>query len=113
MPTIPAIGSSKAAGGLGAAGTGCANTGPLVAVCRVRPAGARLGAVWGKRAELVVHERDPFNAEPPGAALAGELFTGVDLFYARNHGPIPGLDRAGWQLTVDGLVDMPLRAVPR
>ena len=65
--------------------------------------------MWGKRAELVVHERDPFNGEPPGAALAGELVTGVDLFYARNHGPIPNLDRAGWQLTVDGLVDTPLR----
>ena len=33
----------------------------------------------------------------------------MDLFYARNHGPIPDLDRAGWQLTVDGLVDSPLR----
>ncbi len=65
--------------------------------------------MWGKRAELVVHQWDPFNAEPPGAALAGELVTAVDLFYARNHGPIPDLDSAGWQLRVDGLVEVPLR----
>jgi len=64
--------------------------------------------MWGKRSDMVIHQLDPFNAEPPRAALAGEVFTGVDLFYSRNHGPIPDLDPAGWRLRVDGLVDTPL-----
>ncbi len=63
--------------------------------------------MWGKRAEVVVHQADPFNAEPPGAALAGERVTGVDLFYARNHGPIPDLDRARWQLRVNSAARRP------
>ena len=44
---------------------------------------------WGKRADMVVHESDPFNAEPPPGALAGAMLTGRDSFYSRNHGPIP------------------------
>ena len=57
---------------------------------------------------MVVHEREPFNAEPPPNALAGHPVTAVDTFYARNHGPIPRLDAASWRLRVDGLVDRPL-----
>lgn len=63
---------------------------------------------WGKRADMVVHESDPFNAEPPPGALAGEVLTGLDSFYSRNHGPIPRLDPETWQLAVDGLVDASL-----
>ncbi|MFJ6682898.1 sulfite oxidase [Streptomyces werraensis] len=65
--------------------------------------------MWGKRDDMVVHGREPFNAEPPAAALAGEAVTPVDAFYSRNHGPVPRLDPAGWRLTVDGLVARPLR----
>ena len=63
---------------------------------------------WGKRADMVVHEADPFNAEPPPGALAGEVLTGLDSFYSRNHGPIPDLDMQTWQLSVDGSVETPL-----
>ena len=63
---------------------------------------------WGKRADMVVHESDPFNAEPPPGALAGAMLTGLDSFYSRNHGPIPDLDAKTWELVVDGLVDTPL-----
>lgn len=65
--------------------------------------------IWGKRDDMVVHERQPFNAEPPPAALAGALTTPLDAFYSRNHGPVPDLDPAGWHLEVDGLVARPLR----
>ncbi|PPS02645.1 hypothetical protein GOBAR_AA18018 [Gossypium barbadense] len=34
----------------------------------------------------------PFNAEPPRSALASSYVTPVDLFYKRNHGPIPLVD---------------------
>jgi sulfite oxidase len=41
---------------------------------------------WGKRADLIVRERVPFNAEPPGEVLAGGAITALDAFYCRNHG---------------------------
>jgi sulfite oxidase len=56
---------------------------------------------------MIVHERDPFNAESPRAAL-GDRQTAVDAFYSRNHGPIPRIDGPSWRLAVDGLVERPL-----
>jgi sulfite oxidase len=63
---------------------------------------------WGKRDDMVVHEADPYNAEPPRTALAGQALTPVESFYSRNHGPIPEIDPLAWRLHVDGLVDRPL-----
>ncbi|MFI8089366.1 sulfite oxidase [Streptomyces sp. NPDC086080] len=65
--------------------------------------------IWGKRDDMLVHARQPFNAEPSPAALAGAPTTPVDAFYSRNHGPVPDLDPAQWKLEVDGLVGTPLR----
>jgi sulfite oxidase len=64
--------------------------------------------MWGKRYDMIVHDEDPFNAEPPPAALAGQPLTPIDAFYSRNHGPSPDLDQASWRLCVDGLVDREL-----
>jgi sulfite oxidase len=64
--------------------------------------------MWGKRHDMIVHEREPFNAEPPRTALAGHALTSVDTFYSRNHGPIPEVDPSTWRLRVDGLVDREL-----
>lgn len=63
----------------------------------------------GKRADMVVHEVEPYNAESPRRALAdqGDL-TSLDTFYVRSHGPVPELDRAAWRLRVDGLVEREL-----
>jgi sulfite oxidase len=61
--------------------------------------------MWGKRHDMVVHGMEPFNAEPPPAALAGRALTPVDAFYSRNHGAVPTLDPATWRLRVDGLVE--------
>ena len=60
--------------------------------------------MWGKRDDMVVHHADPFNAEPPPAALADQPLTPVEAFYSRNHGSIPDLDPDSWRLRVDGLV---------
>ncbi len=63
--------------------------------------------LWGKRDDMVVHEADPYNAEPPRAALAYQPLTPIDSFYSRNHGSIPHIDASSWRLRVDGLVDRP------
>lgn len=53
---------------------------------------------------MLVHQRDPYNAEPPRTALAGRRTTPADTFYIRNHGPVPEVGPDAWRLTVDGLV---------
>ena len=57
---------------------------------------------WDKRADMVVHEAEPFNAESNSVVLAESYLTEVDRFYSRNHGPIPDISAQGWTLTVDG-----------
>jgi sulfite oxidase len=64
-------------------------------------------ARFGKRADLIVHEHEPFNAEPPREGLAGAPFTGLDRFYVRNHGPVPELGPQA-RVRVEGLVANPL-----
>ncbi len=62
----------------------------------------------GKRSDMIVHETEPYNAEPPRGALAGSRLTALDTFYVRNHGPIPQLDPSAWRLRVEGLVQSEL-----
>jgi len=64
--------------------------------------------MWGKRRDMTVRDRLPFNAEPPAAVLAGGELTALDAFYCRNHGPFPDITREQWRLTVDGIVQKPL-----
>jgi len=59
---------------------------------------------FGKAADTIVHEEEPFNAEPQRAALAERAVTALDDFYVRNHGSVPCIDAAGWRLRVEGLV---------
>src|SRR3954453_2964247 len=63
---------------------------------------------YGKRADLIVHEEEPFNAETGLAALAEGPLTATDAFYVRGHGAIPEVDTAAWRLRVDGLVQREL-----
>ena len=65
--------------------------------------------MWDKRDDMVVHERDPYNAEPPRHALNGHPVTPTDAFYVRNHGAVPRIDAREWRLVVDGLVGDALR----
>ncbi|XP_061991931.1 sulfite oxidase-like isoform X2 [Rosa rugosa] len=58
---------------------------------------------------LVVNSQEPFNAEPPRSALIASYVTPVDLFYKRNHGPIPVLDDIeSYYMRYCGLVEKPL-----
>src|SRR5829696_1800317 len=63
---------------------------------------------YGKRAGLIVHEQEPFNAETPRAALAEGPLTPTDAFYVRGHGAVPEIDSAAWRLRVHGLVEREL-----
>ncbi|SRX94259.1 sulfite oxidase [Herpetosiphon aurantiacus DSM 785] [Mycobacterium shimoidei] len=65
--------------------------------------------MWGKSADTIVHERFPFNAEAAASALARDEITALDVFYCRNHGPIPDILADDWHVDVDGLVANPLR----
>lgn len=56
----------------------------------------------------MVHNQDPFNAEPPPEALAATEITPVEAFYCRNHGPIPDIAAPEWRLHVGGTVAEPL-----
>lgn len=63
---------------------------------------------YGKRSDLLVHEREPFNAETCAPALDEAPITSVDAFYVRGHGAVPEFDPRGWRLHVGGLVERPL-----
>ena len=63
---------------------------------------------YGKRADLIVHEDEPFNAETGLAALAEGSLTATDAFYVRGHGAVPEIDTAAWRLQVHGLVEREL-----
>ena len=63
---------------------------------------------FGKRADLIVHEAEPFNAETGLAALAEGPLTATDAFYVRSHGAVPEIDRAAWRLRVHGDVEREL-----
>ncbi len=60
------------------------------------------------KSELIVHPRQPFNAEPPLDRLRRDLVTSQKDFYARSHGSIPRLDEASHRFRVEGLVRTPL-----
>lgn len=63
--------------------------------------------LWDKRADMLVHERDPFNAEPPRPVLAEGAVTSIDTHYVRNHGPVPEIAPEQWRLAVDGWLARP------
>src|SRR5579859_8030482 len=56
---------------------------------------------------LVVVSSDPFNAETPLDQHRGVL-TPNELFYVRNHFPVPKVDGTTWRLFIDGEVDQPI-----
>jgi sulfite oxidase len=61
---------------------------------------------YGKRADLIVHQREPFNAETGLAALDEGPLTASDAFYVRGHGAVPEIDPAAWRLRVGGDVEL-------
>ena len=63
---------------------------------------------YGKRADMVVHEEEPFNAETGAAALAEGPVTATEAFYVRGHGAVPEIVPEAWRLHVHGLVEREL-----
>ena len=62
---------------------------------------------YGTRADMIVHEEQPFNAESSLSAL-GEGVTPTDAFYVRGHGDVPEVDPDSWRLRVHGAVEREL-----
>jgi sulfite oxidase len=60
---------------------------------------------YGARADMIVHEEQPFNAESGLAALA-EPLTPTNAFYVRGHGDVPDIDPTAWRMRVHGAVEM-------
>lgn len=58
--------------------------------------------------DLIVHSRQPFNAEPPLDRLRAAFVTAQQDFYVRCHGEVPALDEASHRLRVGGRVGAPL-----
>jgi DMSO/TMAO reductase YedYZ molybdopterin-dependent catalytic subunit len=58
-------------------------------------------------AGLIIRQREPKNLETPFDRL-GSYLTPTELFYIRSHFPAPRLDRASYQLRIDGAVRHPL-----
>ncbi|KAL6125237.1 hypothetical protein ACLB2K_073296 [Fragaria x ananassa] len=57
---------------------------------------------------LKINAKEPFNAEPPRSALGAAYVTPVDLFYKRNHGPIPIVDDIhSYSVSITGLIENP------
>ena len=61
----------------------------------------------GKR--LIVRSAKPLNAEPALEKLVETWITPLESFYIRNHGTMPRLDAAQFRLSIEGLVDRPVR----
>jgi len=61
-----------------------------------------------KHPDLVVRERTPYNGGPPPALQRASFLTPNDLFFVRNHAPVPAVDPDSYRLTVDGAVERPL-----
>lgn len=61
-----------------------------------------------KSPRLHVRSEEPFNGGPPPELQAESFVTPLDLFFVRNHAPVPRVDRDAFRLTVEGLVERPL-----
>jgi len=58
---------------------------------------------------FIVNSKEPFNAEPPVSELTRSFVTPNDLFFVRNHAPVPDVSLDAFHLKVSGLVKQPLR----
>jgi hydroxyacylglutathione hydrolase len=65
-------------------------------------------AIEAKHPALVVWTEDPINAETPLELLCQSAVTPTELFFVRNHGPVPEVDASSYRLVVGGLVRDPL-----
>ncbi|KAL3990175.1 Oxidoreductase molybdopterin binding domain family protein [Acanthocheilonema viteae] len=52
---------------------------------------------------LIVKSEKPFNAETPAELLMDNFYTPNDLFYVRNHMPVPVIDAKKHKLIIEGI----------
>jgi len=52
---------------------------------------------------IVINSKKPFNGETPLGILTDSFITPTDLFYVRNHLPVPDVDVKNYELEVSGL----------
>ena len=51
---------------------------------------------------LKINTKKPFNAEPPMQLLTDSLVTPNDIFFVRNHLPVPDIDEKVYELEISG-----------
>ena len=56
------------------------------------------------KSQLLVHQEQPLNAEPPGDLLRQSFLTPQRHFFIRTHGSIPVVDPTSYRLLITGLV---------
>ncbi|VDN84740.1 unnamed protein product [Brugia pahangi] len=52
---------------------------------------------------LIIKSEKPFNAETPVELIMDNFYTPNDLFYVRNHMPVPLIDATKHKLTIEGI----------
>lgn len=62
----------------------------------------------GGDGNLIYHQRDPLNAEPPLGVLPKNYIAPNENFYIRSHGSIPNVDLDTYRLKIEGLVERPV-----
>jgi len=55
-----------------------------------------------------IHSTDPLVGGPPLPLLLRQFITPAELFFVRNHGPVPEVDPVSFRLEVSGMVRRPL-----
>lgn len=58
--------------------------------------------------DFLVRSLDPLNGGPAPTSQVAGFITPNDLFFVRNHGPVPQVDAGTYRLEVGGLVTAPL-----
>jgi sulfite oxidase len=61
-----------------------------------------------KHAELIVREREPLNGGPPPHLITRSHVTPNELFFVRNHAPVPQIKPKEYRLSIEGIVDRPV-----
>ncbi|XP_044169226.1 sulfite oxidase-like [Acropora millepora] len=56
----------------------------------------------GRHPALKINSKKPFNAEPPPQLLTDSLITPNDIFFVRNHLPVPDIDEKTYELEITG-----------
>jgi sulfite oxidase len=60
------------------------------------------------KSSLIVHQKQPLNAEPTGDILRQSFLTPQELFFVRTHGTIPTVDASSYRLLITGMVQRQL-----